>query len=258
MTATAFFDVPQAPHTTTAGEVRLPVLYGDASLFQAFFLADAWAARRALEGTGLEPVVVGPKAIAGLAFLDHRDTSLGPHHEAALGLVVRLAGDRSALRLLAGDLRSVGRQRRLGFHVLHLPVTTAAARAAGGEIWGYPTFLADLPLDFTPGRFRGEVVDPMTGEPSVVLEGRVPAGVPGVGLDVVLYSRRDGAILRTVVDVRARVETSLGRALCLRVGPSAHPMAESVRALGLEGASPLFVQRSLTFQARLQPGVRVG
>jgi hypothetical protein len=257
MTDSAFLDVPQSARPTTAGEVKLPILHADASLFQAFFRADARAARRALDGTGLEPVLLFRRALVVVAFFEHRDASIGPYAEAALALLVRRASDRRALGLVARDLRSPAADRRLGFHVLHLPVTTTLASTAGRELWGLPGFVADIPIDFTPGRFRGEVVDPTTGEPLVVLQGRVPAGLPVAGLDLVLYSELEGALLKTVAAVEARLETSLGRELRLRVGPSVHPMAEAVRALGLDGASPFVVQRSLSYEARLPLGRRV-
>jgi hypothetical protein len=248
-----FFQVQQKAYPTSQGPVELPILYYDVSVFQAFFKVSAAAAEKMLSGTGLRPVLAGKDALVGLAFFEYRRTSIGPYNEVGVCLACYPAyenGQPSAIR----DFLRPSLQRKLGFHILDLPVTTPAANAAGRELWGYPKFVAEIPLAFGPGRFEGAVLDPGSPAPIVTLTGTHGAALPVTGIDLVLFSHLDGALLKTVVDVDAKFHTALGAGFTLSVGASKHRMAENLRALGLHGASPVGIQRTDAFRSRLHAG----
>jgi hypothetical protein len=48
-----------------------------------------------------------------------------------------------------------------------------------------------------------------------------------------------------------------GAGFALKLGASEHPMAQTLRALGLDGARPLGIRRASPFQALLFPGFPV-
>lgn len=249
-----FLDVHTRETQTSLGPVRLPVLYADGASLLAFFRVEAARAARQLEGTGLEPAIFpGGHALHGLAFYDYRETAIGPYHEVGSALAVQRAGEPASMF----DLFRAPAGRRLGFHILDLPVSTPIADAAGREIWGYPKFVTDLPQRYQKGAFSGAVMAPDGGE-ILRLEGRARWIVRMPSIDLLLYSHLRGQLLRTAVDVKAPTRIARGHGFRLTLGPAQHRMAESLRALGLDGARPLAVARCEGgFQCRLHEGVPV-
>ncbi len=250
----AFLQVPTREVNTSQGEVRLPILYSDASVLFAFFAAEHGRAEAKVEGPGVVPLrLPGDRALVLVAFLEYRETSIGPYNEVGTAIAVLPRGE--ARRELALDLLRPASRRKLGLHVIDLPVSTPTAHAAGRELWGYPKFVTELPMSFGEHSFRGVVCEPGSGEPMVTLEGGMGlARVPVPAMDLVLYSHLGGALLRTRIDVQAPMVLSPGSGFQLRVGPSGHRMAQNLRELGLDGARPLLVQSARMFQSRLNGG----
>lgn len=250
------FAGPQTAQMTSRGEVQLPILYYDVSYLNAIFAVDWELAEDLLENTGLQAVrFPGDKALAGVAFFEYRKTSIGVYNEVGVVIVVTLA-NRPTKGLLRDFVRPSA-ERIAGFHILDLPVTTEAANSAGREIWGYPKFVTDIPLQFGDRRFAGSVKDPVTGQNILTLEGAWGPSLTVPGFDLCLYSLREGQMLRTVVETDARMQTAGGRGFKLTVGPSTHRMAENLRALGLDGARPFVIQNATVFHSRLPAGVPV-
>ena len=222
--------------STSQGEVELPIRYWDVSTAAAVFRVPAEPAAELTAHLGVTPVRIGDHALAGLVFYEYRRTSVGVYNEVGL-TVVGAPPHVPRWRLPADPLRAV-RRRDVGWAVLDLPVTTERANAAGREIWGYPKFVTDIPIRFAPHAFHGQVRDPDGDGEILTLEGALGSGAPGPRLDVLTYTRHEGETWRTVVDVRGRFRIHRGRTLQLRVGDSSHGMAQRLRALGLDEASP--------------------
>jgi len=249
-----FLNVPTAEARTSLGPVRLPILYADATAALAFFWVDPARARRALEGSGLEPLrFPGGRAVAGLAFYDYRETAIGPYHEVGSALAVVPAG-APASGLAALELLRAGTRRRAGYRILDLPVSTPLADAAGRELWGYPKFVTELPLRVEADAFEGRVLEPGGKAPILTLSGTVRWRWPGPSHDLVLYSHLAGRRLRAVVDVKGPLRFSGGGGLRLELGPGRHRMAETLRELGLDGASPFAAGCCRRLRARLHAG----
>ena len=248
-----FFKVDRYDVSTSEGTISLPILYYDVSVFQAFFLVDRERAEEKLRGTGLRPVLLGGRAFAGLAFFEYRQTSIGPYNEVGTVLAVYPDRESSQPKTLFDILRPSA-ERKNGFHILDLPVTTAGACAAGRELWGFPKFVTDIPLTFEGRRFSGSVLDPDRRTPILTLDGRYGRGPRLPGIDLVLYSLRSEEMLRTVVTTDSRMTTSTGRGLALTLGDSDHPMARNLRDLELDGRRPIVVQNAEYFRSRLPAG----
>ncbi len=249
-----FLKVPATDAQISFGTVKLPILYADGASLLAFFWVDRARAAPQLAGTGLEPAhFPGGRTLYGLAFYDYRKTSIGPYHEVGSALAVQREGETAS----AFDLFRPPSGRRLGFHILDLPVSTAIADAAGRELWGYPKFVTEIPERFAPGEFSGAVMAPDGSGEILRLEGRAHWIVPVPSVDLLLYSHLGGQMLRTAADVKAPTRIAGGGTFRLTLGTS-HRMAESMRALGLEGARPFAVARcDAGFQCRLHAGVPV-
>jgi len=258
MASAAFFEVPRARVETSAGAVDLPILYYRLDAIYAFWAVDAAAADELLAGTSLRAVRgPGGKALAGLAFYDYHDTTIGPYHEVGTALAAYPGSAAPVLSWL--DLLVPAARRRLGFYVADLPVSTPIACAAGRELWGLPKFVTDLPFAVDGRTAACAVADPAGGAPLVSLEGSLGAAVGLPGFDLVLYSQRGADRLRTSVDVRGIMSTSLGRGLRVTVkDPSSHPMAARLTRLGVAGRPPLAVQWGRGLSTRLNAGVVAG
>lgn len=251
-----FFRASRTVHRTSAGVVDLPIFYFDASNVIALFDADRRGAELLLEGTGLEPAIVhGDKALVGVSFYEYRHTTVGIYNEVGTAIFARRRGDRGVLPGLA-EMLIDPRRRHVGAWVVDLPVTTEAACAAGRDLWGYPKFVT--PIDFTlEGRaVRSVVRDPGGASDICELLGTMGPGLPVPGPSLMTYSRLDGTLVRTHVDVRAPSRLHSRGEVRLRVGGSTHRMAENLRVLGLHAATPRALVVTTHFQSLLHAGTR--
>lgn len=255
-----FFQVPRTVVSTSEGAVALPIMYYDTSALYAFFLVDRQAAADLLDNERLAPALtIGERALACVACYEYRDTSVGVYNEVGLALCVTADGAQPALSGWPEMLRTLSSPegRSVGMHVLDLPVTTAAANAAGREIWGLPKFVTPIDYEKRGRRFRCEVADPDGGPPLMTLSGSANLPLPGRTMSLALYSELEGHLMRCTVNARGRTFMAPGRGMQLTTPGSGHPMSEHLAALGLNGAKPLAVMWTDSFQSRLNAGVDV-
>ena len=252
-----FFQVPRESRKTSEGGVEFPILYFDSSCITAFFLCDLDKVKNQLLGLALKPsLVIGNKALIGIAFYEYRKTSIGSYNEVGVAIpVIRESDKRPLFSLL--DLYANPETRKSGFYVIDLPVSTSAANAAGREIWGFPKFVTEISFELDKHNFSGSVLDPDGKEGIVNLEGRMGMGILSPAMHLKLYSYLDGEELATVVNLKRGSTLRSGGSMKLTVGKSEHLMAERLRALGLDGASPLALVSTDKFQSRLNLGVPV-
>ena len=249
----AYFAVARERVSTSAGEVELPILYYDVEALYTYFLVPRARARAVLAGSGYRPVSFAGRALVGLAFYIYRDTSIGPYNEVGTAVAVVPEGSSAPVLPLLDLVRRPAR-RAVGFYILDLPVSTPIADAAGRELWGYPKFVTDLPIQIDAAGIRCSVVEPGSDRPLLTLTGTLNTTWPMPSLDLLLYSERRGERLRTEVDARGSMHTGSGGQLRLELGPGEHRMVEHLRALGLDDAQPLLGQHAVRLQTRLHAG----
>ena len=254
-----FFAVPRTTLETSEGPAEFPILYYDTSVVVALFMVDRDAADAEVRDQGLRLAMTrGGSSVAFIAGYDYRVTSIGPYFEVGIAIPVVPADAPSGNRWpqVLRDVDSKGRD--LGYHVLHLPVSTAAANAAGREVWGLPKFVTSMDVRHSGRDVLVRVDDPTGGEPIMELSGRAGIGVPAPSLPIVLYSELHDAMLRTTVNVRGGNALRAGGGVALRIGDGQHPMAQTLRRLGMDGARPLSLLTTHDFQSRLNLGSPVG
>ena len=255
-----FFQVPRQSVTTSEGVVELPIMYYDTSMLNAFFLVDSDKVSQVLQGTGLAPALtVGGKSVVGLACFEYRDTSVGIYNEVGVAIAVAPQGEKLNLggwQDLITTLRQP-EERRVAFHIIDLPVTTAAANAAGREIWGYPKFITQIPFSLNGRQFDCAVSTPQGDGFIMRLAGKMGPSIPATPLSLTLLSLLDGKLLRSTVNVRGTQRMALPGSLTLEVSDSLHPMAQRLHALGMDGATPFAISWTHDFQSRLNGGVSV-
>jgi hypothetical protein len=253
-----FFEVSQIRRATSAGPVDLPILYRDVTNVVAIFEAPLAGVEAVLAGTGLEAaMVIGDRAMVGLSCYEYRDTSVGVYNEVGTAIFAVRLGERRP-RLGWADMYVSPLRRTIAAYVVDLPVTTAAANAAGREIWGYPKFVTRIPFRAEGREIACSVEDPdPAGGRILSLSGRLGPGLPAPPFDLVTYSFLDGGLIRTPVEVRGLLTAHAPGTVRLEIGSSSHRMAANLRRLGLVSAKPRLVLRTDRFQSILHGGMRV-
>jgi hypothetical protein len=232
-----------------AQEISLPIQYRDGSAVYFYFAVSSAIAAELMNERYRPALLVPGKALAALCFFEYRDTSIGPYNELGLGLMVE--GAKTA-PWLGFDLARSARNRRTGFHVLSLPVTSETANRAGQDIWGLPKFVTDISFKLTGRHFQGAVLDPRSkSKPLFSVESRLSLGVPSKGLDLTLFNRREHGNERTVVNTQSTFVTGLSREFSLTIEKGDHPLQATLRLLNLDALSPLGVQRTDRFISQL-------
>ncbi len=247
----SFFRVPRVTAHTSEGRVELPIIYRDATATTAVFAVEPDAARRLLEPSGLVPLIFRRRrAAVAISWFDYRDTSIGPYHELSIAVLAHHPLDEPRYPLL-GVLRGRG---VVGGHILHLPVTTQIACAGGRELWGYPKFVAEMPIEMTSGRMQAALVH----EGQRVLSMRVPVpGGPGLPMpDLNTLSVHEGRLLRTRIATHCRTRVARGGGVQLTLDQPEHPVCRTLAALGLPAQAAL-VLHSDPFVSLLPLGLAV-
>ena len=133
----------------------LPIRYYDVQTLVATFLTELDRATELLKGTGLQAVPQEDgKAVVVLYCIEYRQTDIGPYNEVGLTILAVAPGDPVP-----------------AVYVVNLPVTTAVAKRAGQEIWGYNKFVAAIDVNSDGKKFSTILRD--TGNEIIcALEGR--------------------------------------------------------------------------------------
>jgi len=246
-----FFQVDQSIVTTSESDVALPMFFYDASSLLSLFHVDAEKLAAVMGNDDVEPALDNKgRGIVGLAFYEYRDASIASYNEVGLAAQVVRKGDSPPLFPVLDMARKPGSRKSYSY-VLHLPVTTESANAAGIEIWGFPKFVADIPLSNDGSRFDGSVIDPSTGAPILTYKGKRGTGLSLPGMDLCFYTEVEGLPMEIVVNTNYRGHAGAGGNMALEIGESNHCMAEDLRKLDLDGKKPFFTHMANNFRARL-------
>ncbi|MFJ2728281.1 hypothetical protein [Streptomyces collinus] len=246
-----FLTVPTASVPTTTGPVDVPVRYYDSSAAHLCFPVDAGAAHALLpDGTWMRPSRLGRRALAVLSLYEHRCSTIGPHAEIALSVLVDDLW-RPRPYDIAADLLRRADLRRTGRCVLSLAVSSEEARVVAREVWGRPAVrtAADAELMTRHLRFTAP-------EMGLAVEGRLGPGVRCPEPDWVLYGRRGESTVRSVARAHGRSRLHLATRVRLRLNTAAaEPLAGQLRRLHIDTARPLFVLACPQFMVHRSAGV---
>ena len=254
-----FLNVPQIPVETSLGSIDFPMLYSEVDGLFASFWVDYDLARKKLSETGLKPArkpfSLTRKTVMTIAFFEYRKCSGGPYNEVAVAIhsYPEAMGDDVKFSLF--DMLKKPDKRKVGTFILDLPVTTDWAMAGGVEIYGYPKWVADIALHFGKNVFKGQVIDPANGEPVLSLSGEYKGpGIKTPSMDIMSYSFLNHQMLKTSIHTDGNIKTYSGRKFILKSGDSNHGSSVLIRELGLDGAQPFLVNRTVNFRAKLELG----
>ena len=231
--------LPLQQRTLSDGSLcPLPIRYFDAQLLIATYLVDYGRASALLKNTGVIAVPQGiGQALVALGCFQYRKTDIGPYNEVGLGILA--TSPKSPVPAL---------------YVVHLPVDTALANRAGHEIWGYNKFVASIDIADSGNDFSMTIRDP-DNVTIAQFKGTRSASVTMPPNDIVTFSILDGQLVRTVIQMMTASQLGSG-GFSLKIGESTHPMADSLRTLGLDSLCPVLVQFADPFQSLLFAGQR--
>ncbi|MGW1986849.1 hypothetical protein ACWCPJ_31030 [Streptomyces collinus] len=246
-----FLTVPTASVPTTTGPVDVPVRYYDSSAAHLCFPVDAGAAHALLpDGTWMRPSRLGRRALAVLSLYEHRCSTIGPHAEIALSVLVDDLW-RPRPYDIAADLLRRADLRRTGRCVLSLAVSSEEARVVAREVWGRPAVRTPADAELMTRRLR--FTAPRMG---LTVEGRLGLGVRCPEPDWVLYGRRGESTVRSVSRAHGRSRLHLATRVRLRLDTAAaEPLAGQLRRLHIDTARPLFVLSCPQFMVHRSAGV---
>ncbi len=119
--------------------VNFPLRYYDYPRISATFPAPADKVRAILPSKKLSPIQPNPgTALVYLTAFEYNEVDrTSPYNEFSISVPVSYEKGDNAPGIM-------------GLYILHLPVTTEEARAAGIELCGFPKFLAEIEFEETP------------------------------------------------------------------------------------------------------------
>ncbi len=252
-----FFSVSKDTYHTSTGPVELPICYYDASMIQAFYWCDKDKVWPKLYGTGLMPAnFFGGKILVGIAFFEYRKTDIGSYNEVGLAIGVVPIHNKTPM-FTSLDFLTKAKNRRVGFYIVDLPVTTESASIAGRELWGYPKFITKITMDFNESEFSSSVLSPKSKNAILTFKTPLKKGMTTNAFDLVLYSNHHDSILKTIVTVKSKVQTFFGSKAKLTLEDTNHPMAKNIQDFEIDRSHPFLIQKTSFFNSLLNSGTPI-
>jgi hypothetical protein len=252
-----FFAITCNTMETSEGTVQVPSSFIDGSAVMAFFSSDYDNVLSKLEGTDFVPVkTLKGKAITVLGFFEYRNSSFGPYKEVTLSFPV-LPDNTTAPWSAGFDFFRNIENRKIGFHIIDLPITLELPHAAGREIWGFPKFKADIEYKYPKSKFEANVCIHETSDIILTFKSPFCKGMPSPFSDCIFYSYLNDTILKSIVSMNSRGRITSGSGTELSIGSADHRMIKNLRDLGLDGAKPMFVQATNTLQYKLHECIKI-
>ena len=220
--------------------VTLPAVVRDASNGTALYMTDAAAASRFVPDA-FEVVESAPgQTQVTLVIVDYRDNDLGDYDEVGIIFFVRPKGQPEA---------------EMGTYIYKLPVNQSFTCEAGCRIWGFPKSVETIDFEYadTSATCRLE----MAGQHVFTLT--VPRGGDGETpeSEAVGYTLIDGVPHRLVFTRGGSGEQTIpgGEGVTLELGD--HPLADDLRSLGLDTATPLLSNWSEHMRGEFGASVKI-
>lgn len=230
MTATETIAPPPTEYVSVLGQqVSLPVEVRSAKMVGGTFTAPFTAAQKLIDYSGLQvQKLAGTLAMCMVSAVQYTDNDLGPYNEIALAIaVVPPGGSTSTAGLATGNLTTF---------IHRLPVNQDFTCAAGGDIWGFPKWVADISYRERQGRTDVVMIDGGSHAMSMTVSHRFALPTPSNELEMSCFSFRDGVLRRTPWTMRMTQLRMRFSGVQIEVGEN-NQLADDLRALGFPKAA---------------------
>lgn len=202
--------------------VRIPAVVRDASSGTAMYMVDA-APAQALIPDAFEVVEAAPgKTQATIVIVDYRDNDLGDYDEVGIVFFVRPKGQPDA---------------EMGSYIYKLPVNQSFTCEAGFKIWGFPKTVEEIDFSYADDSATCRLV--MNKQHVLTLT--VPRGGDGTTEDASAtgYTIIEGIPHRNEFSRGGSGEQTVPGGDGVRLELGDHPLADELRSLGLDSATPI-------------------
>lgn len=164
-----FSGIKQATLPLQAGHVAVPLFYRDLAYLGVYLLAPFNRVRGLLPSGRMHPYRLTPwHGVVTITASEFRDSGIGPYNAVSIGVPFTLGRESPCF---TGLLRRPPEIPMI--YLLHLLVTTEAARAAGSEMANFPESLADIRFESDGRWVRCEAG--AEGKRILSLAARIPA-----------------------------------------------------------------------------------
>lgn len=221
-------------------KVSIPAVVRDASSGTVMYMVDSSAAQ-ALMPDAFEVVEAEPgKTQVTIVIVDYRDNDLGDYDEVGIVFFVRPRGQADA---------------EVGSYIYKLPVNQRFTCDAGVQIWGFPKTVEEIDFSYADDSATCKLV--MGGKHVLTLT--VPRGGDGVTEPVPStgYTLIDGVPHSNEFTRGGTGEQVLpgGEGVTLLLGD--HPLADELRTLGLDAATPILSVWTEHMSGSFGPSIRL-
>ena len=242
---------------TKQPEHIFPIQFRDVHYIAALYRSNAKAIHENLEGTGLKPALyfMGSPLVA-VGLIQYKESDLGAYNEMiiAIPVVPEKTGNKLSNWL---DLYRPLKKRKVGQFIIHIPVTTQRSVDAGRMIWGYPKITLPITHDFNKRKINSRVMS--EDQESVLLEvtGRSSCRIPIPSMNLMTYSFLEQTMLKTFVDVRAKMKWLPASNLVISIHNNEHAICKDLIALDIHDKKPVFTMEAKQFRADFYEGKKI-
>lgn len=235
-------DTPLQLNDSVAKNYRFPTFYADSSCSMAIFHCDYQAAKAMMPDPSMEPVKMAKgRALVIFSCYEYRNVmNVAPYNEIAMTIPVMTDGGMNipVLSMLLGD-----KQKKFGYYVFNMPVTSLENRIRGRKLWGLPkdTECIDIKQD---GQFS--TIKATIGNEEPYFELKVPTTGSPQEFDVKsnLFSVLDNSRLTSMTQFKGQFNITKNMGTLFNKSSSTNvgtltigqgPKADQLRALKIEG-----------------------
>jgi len=235
-------DTPLQLNDTVAKNYLFPTFYADASCSIAIFHCDYKAAKAMMPDPSMEPVkMTKGRSLVIFSCYEYRNVmNVAPYNEIAMTIPVMTDGGINipVLSMLLGD-----KQKKFGYYVFNMPVTSLENRIRGRKIWGLPkdTECIDIEQD---GQFSTIKASIDGAEPYVELKVPMTGSSQNFDIKSNLFSVLDNSRLTSMTQFEGQFAITKNMATLFKKSPTTSigtlkigqgPKADQLRALKIEG-----------------------
>jgi len=229
---------------------NFPLAFRDVHYMALLYRANSFEVLQHLDGTGLKPALyfLGSPVVA-VGLIQYKDSDLGAYHEIILSIPVVLHDDSSHQLSNWLDLYAGFEKRRGGQYIIHIPVTSQVSVDGGRNLWGYPKTLEPITHDFSHNKINSCLKD-TDGNTVLDWKGSVGIGIPIPSMNLMTYSFLDGSLMKTRVDVNAKMKWFPFADIHLNIKDNKSVMARDIKSMGLADKKPIAILGTEKFSAR--------
>jgi hypothetical protein len=229
---------------------NFPLAFRDVHYMALLYRANSFEIQHHLKNTGLKPALhfFGSPVVA-LGLIQYRDSDLGAYNEIILSIPVVLSNDSSNHLSNWLDLYAGFEKRRGGQYIIHIPVTSQVSVDGGRNFWGYPKTLEPITHDFSNNKINSCLKD-TNGNTVLDWKGTVGIGIPIPSMNLMTYSFLHGSLMKTRVDVNAKMKWFPFADIHLNIKNIKSVMARDIKSMGLDDKKPIAILGTEKFSAR--------